>query len=51
MPQAKKGQKIIIHANSDQRRAGATILISDKIDLNQKHQQQRKSLHNNERVN
>ena len=31
-----KGWKKIFHANSDQKKAGGTILISDKIDFKKK---------------
>ena len=47
-----KGWKNIFHANGDQKKAGVTILISNKIDFEIKAlKRQRRTLHNDQRVN
>ena len=48
-----KGWKKIFHANRDQKKAGITILISDKIDFKTKavKKRQRRTLHNDQRIN
>ena len=44
------GWKKIFHANRDQKKAGVTILISDKIDFEIK-AMKRRTLHNDQRIN
>ena len=47
-----KGWKNIFHANGDQKKAGVTILISNKIDFEIKAlKRQRRTLHNDQRIN
>ena len=48
-----KGWKKIFHANGDQKKAGVAILISDKIDFQNKgcEKRQRRTLHNDQRIN
>ena len=46
-----KGWKKIFHANRDQKKAGVAILISDKIDFKGCEKRQRRSLHNDQRIN
>ena len=47
-----RGWKKIFHENGNQKKAGAAILISDKIDLNIKNiMRQRRTLHNDQRIN
>ena len=46
-----KGWKKIFHANGDQKKAGVAILISDKIDNKGHEKRQRRTLHNDQRIN
>ena len=46
-----KGWKKIFHANGDQKKAGVATLISDKIDFKGCEKRQRRTLHNNQRIN
>ena len=47
-----KGWKKIFHANGNQKKAGVTILISDKIDFQIKAVKRDKgTLHNDQRIN
>ena len=47
-----KGWKKIFHANRDEKKAGVTILISDKVDWNKgSEKRQRRILHNDQRIN
>ena len=46
-----RGWKKIFHANGDQKKAGVAILVSDKIDLKIKAIRQRRTLHNDQRIN
>ena len=47
-----KDWKKIFHANRDQKKAGVTILILDKIDFKTKAvKRQRRTLHNDKRIN
>ena len=46
-----KGWKKILHANGDQKKAGVATLISDKIDFKGCEKRQRRTLHNNQRIN
>ena len=48
-----KGWEKIFHANRDQKKAGVSILISDKIDFIKKgcEKRQRRTLHNDQRIN
>ena len=48
-----KGWKKIFHPNRDQKKAGVSILISDKIDFIKKgcEKRQRRTLHNDQRIN
>ena len=46
-----RGWKKIFHAKGDQKKAGIAILISDKIDLKEYYKRQRRTLHNDQRIN
>ena len=47
-----RGWKKIFHANGNQKKARAAILISDKIDFNRDYfQRQRRTLHNDQGIN
>ena len=46
-----KGWKKIFHANRDQKKAGVAIFISDKIDFKGCEKRQRRTLHNDQRIN
>ena len=46
-----KGWKKIFQANRDQKKAGVAILISDKIDNKGHEKRQRRTLHNDQRIN
>ena len=48
-----KGWKKIFHINGDQKKAGIAILMSDKIDFENKghEKRQRRTLHNDQRIN
>ena len=46
-----KGWKKIFNANRNQKKAGVTILISDKVDFKGCEKRQRKTLHNDQRIN
>ena len=46
-----KDWKKVFHANGDQKKAGVTILISDKIDFKGCEKRQRRTLHNDQRIN
>ena len=47
-----KGWKKIFHTNGDQKKAGISVLISDKIDFKTKSEKrQRKALHDDQRIN
>ena len=41
----------MFHANRDQKKTGVTILISDKIDFKGSEKRQRRTLHNDQRIN
>ena len=47
----EKGWKKIFHTNRDQKKAGVAILISDKIDFKGCEKRQRRTLHNDQRIN
>ena len=46
-----KGWKKIFHANRDQKKAGVAIFILDKIDFKGCEKRQRRTLHNDQRIN
>ena len=46
-----KGRKKIFHEKGNQKKAGVTILISDKMDFKIKNIRQRRALHNDQRIN
>ena len=46
-----KGWKKIFNAHADQKKAGVAILISDKKDFKTKEKRQRRTLHNDQRIN
>ena len=46
-----KGWKKIFHANREQKKAGVAILISDKVDFKGCEKRQRRTLHNDQRIN
>ena len=46
-----RGWKKIFHANRDQMKAGVAILISDRKDLKEYYKRQRRTLHNDQRIN
>ena len=46
-----RGWENIFHANGEQKKAGVTIHISDKIDLKEDYKRQGRTLHNDQRIN
>ena len=46
-----KGWKKIFHANREQKKAGVAILISDKVDFKGCEKRQRRTPHNDQRIN
>ena len=46
-----RGWKKIFHANGNQKKAGVAILISGKIDFKDYYKRQRRTLHNEQRIN
>ena len=43
--------KKIFHENMNQKKAGVAILKSDKIDLKEYYERQKRTLHNDKRIN
>ena len=46
-----RGQKKIIHANGNDKKAGIAIFVSDKIDIQTKAIKERRALNNDNRIN
>ena len=46
-----EGQGKIFHANGGQNKAGVAILMSDELLRNKGHERQRRTLHNDQRIN
>ena len=46
-----RGQKKIIHANGNDKKAGIAIFVSDKIDIQTKAIKKRRALNNDNRIN